>query len=142
MLISVDPNDMIHLRFLYQLQQERYKYPHINIPGMAQSLCPTWKEHCDFVKSKPYKYYCIYYNEKNILVASVYMKQNNEIGILVLHKFWGNNFGQQCLTEFIKRAQHFEDTFTATVNINNQPSNNLFKKLGFEHVGNVYLKRP
>ena len=70
----VDDSD---LRFLFNLLKERD--PNTNI---SHKKMPTFTEHEQFVKSKPYSYwYIIKLSRKKI--GTIYLSKNNEIGIFI-----------------------------------------------------------
>ena len=139
MLIKLDSENHAHQKFSYQLQKERYEYDNTNIPHLTSSTIPTIEKHCEYIKVGRHLHYCIYmenYTYKGI----IYLKNNSEICIFIAKKYIGNQCGEKCLGEFlelIKMCSNIKE-LTATVNKNNTPSNDLFKKLGFDHVGNLY----
>ena len=67
--------------FLLELLTEREG--HVNI---SHKSTPSWEEHVNFIKSKPYDHWDIifYDNEK---IGNIYLTDREEIGIFILKKF-------------------------------------------------------
>lgn len=140
MLIKLDNRNPAHQNFSYELQKERYKNQDINIEGFGLPKCPTFSEHLSFLERNQYRCYYIYM-ENFTYVGVIYIKDEHEICIFIQKRFWGKRYGEKCLEAFLKRLEAVgEQICTATVNVNNRPSNHLFSRLGFKHVANVYSK--
>ena len=74
-------------RFLYNLLKERDSRTNISHKKM-----PTFHQHVDFVKSKPYtKWYIVKYGAKKI--GSIYLTSQNEIGIFIKNTHQKKNLG-------------------------------------------------
>ena len=66
--------------FLYELLKQRD--PRANI---SHKKMPSFKQHENFIRSKPYSKWYIIQSSKND-VGSIYLSKNNEIGISLLKK--------------------------------------------------------
>ena len=111
-------------RFLYNLLKERDSKVNISHKKM-----PTYDEHVNFVKSKPYsKWYIIFKSEQK--VGSIYLTKNNEIGIFLSKKFQVKNIGKFALNELMKKNPC--KRFLANVNPKNKISNVFFKNNDFK----------
>ena len=106
-------------RFLYNLLNERDSKANISHKKM-----PTYSEHIKFVNSKPYnKWYIIKFKNKKI--GSIYLTNQNEIGIFIKKDIQGKDFGRQALLLMIDKNPRKQ--YLANVN----PKNMLFFILFF-----------
>ena len=120
-LKSVTNSDV---EFLFDLLKERDTRANISHKKM-----PTYDEHVNFVKSKPYsKWYIIFKSEQK--VGSIYLTKNNEIGIFLSKKFQVKNIGKFALNELMKKNPC--KRFLANVNPKNKISNVFFKNNDFK----------
>ena len=114
----------LDVEFLFNLLKERD--PRANI---SHNKMPTYDEHVNFVKSKPYsKWYIIFKSEQK--VGSIYLTKNNEIGIFLSKKFQVKNIGKFALNELMKKNPC--KRFLANVNPKNKISNVFFKNNDFK----------
>ena len=139
MLIKLDTRNVAHQKFSYLLQKERYEYATTNIPHLTPESVPTFIDHLKYLKLRLHKHYYIYmedYTYKGV----IYLKNSNEICIFIVRKCLGQGCGEKCVEEFLKIVERDPNIkeLIATVGINNIPSNNLFKRLGFDYVANLY----
>ena len=119
-------------KFLFDLLKERN--PKANI---SHKKMPSYDEHVDFIKSKPYtKWYVIL--KSNEKVGSIYLSKNDEIGIFILKRFQGNNFGVYALNELLKKNPR--KRFLANVNPKNKKSISFFKNNGFKLIQYTFEK--
>ena len=119
-------------KFLFDLLKERN--PKANI---SHKKMPSYDEHIDFIKSKPYtKWYVIL--KSNEKVGSIYLSKNDEIGIFILKKFQGNNFGVYALNKLLKKNPR--KRFLANVNPKNKKSISFFKNNGFKLIQYTFEK--
>ncbi len=119
-------------KFLFDLLKERN--PKANI---SHKKLPSYDEHVNFIKSKPYtKWYVIL--KSNEKVGSIYLSKNDEIGIFILKKFQGHNFGFHALNELLKKNPR--KRFLANVNPKNKKSLSFFKKNGFKLIQYTFEK--
>lgn len=117
-------------RFLYQLLAEREP-----ITNISHRRMPTYKEHTQFVKSKPYtKWYIIYF--KNNKSGSIYLSKQNEIGIFLKKKMQGRGIGSMAMIKLMKKNPR--GRFLANVNPKNKKSAEFFKKNGFTLIQHTY----
>jgi RimJ/RimL family protein N-acetyltransferase len=120
-LKSVTNSDV---EFLFDLLKERD--PRANI---SHKKMPTYDEHVNFIKSKPYsKWYIIFKSEQK--AGSIYLSKNYEIGIFLSKKFQGKNIGNFALNELMK--ENPRKRFLANVNPKNKKSSRFFKNNGFK----------
>ena len=114
----------LDVEFLFNLLKERD--PRANI---SHNKMPTYDEHVNFVKSKPYsKWYIIFKSEQK--AGSIYLSKNYEIGIFLSKKFQGKNIGNFALNELMKKNPR--KRFLANVNPKNKISNVFFKNNDFK----------
>ncbi|MBI3255107.1 MAG: N-acetyltransferase, partial [Nitrosarchaeum sp.] len=98
-------------KFLYESLKNRD--PKANI---SHKVMPTYQEHIQFVKSKPYKvWYIIYFG--NAKAGSIYLSKQNEIGIFLLKKYQGKNIGQKVLQLLMQKNP--QKRYLANVNPKN-----------------------
>lgn len=128
-LRKVEPAAMADLQILYKLLGERTPTQSISHKGM-----PTFREHIDFVKSKPYAAWYMIINGEDI-VGATYLTENNEIGISIFRAYQGVGFGKEAVLELM--SMH-EPPFYANIAPNNVDSQVFFKKLGFKFIQRTY----
>jgi RimJ/RimL family protein N-acetyltransferase len=117
-------------RFLYNLLKIRNPIANISHRGM-----PSYKEHVNFVESKPYsKWYVIYY--RNQKAGSVYLSKNDEIGIFLKNEFQKEGIGEKVL-EMIK-LKNPRKRYLANINPKNKKSIKFFKKNNFKLIQYTY----
>ena len=127
MLLSVYDNDLRtygeHLLFLYRILGERK--PH---QAISHRKMPTFEQHREFVSRRPYKEWLIAYN--NGKVGSVYLSEQDEIGLFVLEEHQNKGLGGEILDCFLSSG--LSNVYYANINPLNFKSINFFKKHGFE----------
>ena len=129
-LSKVDSASIEDLRVLYALLTERKPWQSISHKRM-----PTFKQHRDFVKSKPYAaWYLIYDGEQ--AVGSAYITRENELGIFIFDKYKGRGYGKKAIE--LVMALH-EGPFYANINPINDASREFFTKLGFTPLQVTYV---
>ena len=100
----------LDVEFLFNLLKERD--PRANI---SHNKMPTYDEHVNFVKSKPYsKWYIIFKSEQK--VGSIYLTKNNEIGIFLSKKFQVKNIGKFGITVEKQGQDKIYDVETTSLN--------------------------
>lgn len=120
-LINIRKSDY---KFLYDLLLERE--PKTNI---KHSIPPSFTEHLQFIKSKPYsKWYVIIDEDKNRL-GTIYLTEENKVGIFVKKKYVKKGIGSIALQTLIQKNP--KSRYIANINPKNQKSKNFFKKNGF-----------
>ncbi len=120
-------------RFLYELLKERE--PSTNI---SHRKMPTFKEHTNFVLSKPYsKWYIIYYGKNK--VGSIYLSKENEVGIFIKKAFFMKEIGTNVLRLLMELNP--KERFLANINPKNKKSIEFFKKNGFKLLQHTYELR-
>tara|TARA_B110000438_G_scaffold70287_1_gene70502 strand:+ start:780 stop:1202 length:423 start_codon:yes stop_codon:yes gene_type:complete len=118
------------IRFLYELLKERDSKANISHKKM-----PTYSEHIKFVNSKPYnKWYIIKFENKKI--GSIYLTNQNEIGIFIKKDIQGKNLGKQALSLMIDKNPR--KRYLANVNPKNSKSIRFFKSNGFKIVQHTF----
>lgn len=116
--------------FLYELLTERD--PSVNI---SHKKMPTYEEHVEFVMSKPYsKWYII--NYKNQKSGSIYLTNQNEIGIFIKKEMRNREIGKKALRVLIKHNPRAR--YLANVNPRNTRSIKFFKKNRFKLIQHTY----
>lgn len=141
-LSRIDTNNIIKIKpvtrsdylFLYQLLKVRD--PRANI---SHKSLPTYKEHINFVKSKPYSvWYIIFF--KNKKVGSVYLTKQNEIGIFLKKEIHGKGIGSAALKLLIKSNPR--SRYLANISPRNTKSTRFFMNHGFKLIQYTYEMIP
>ena len=117
-------------KFLYNLLCQRK--PNENI---SHKKMPTYAEHVKFVMSKPYsKWYIIKY--KNKKTGSIYLTNQNEIGIFLHTAAQNKGIGKKALDLLIKNNPR--SRYLANINPKNTKSIGFFTKNGFKLIQYTY----
>jgi len=117
-------------RFLYDMLKERD--PIVNI---SHKQMPTYKEHKQFVRFKPYsKWYIVYCEGKK--VGSAYLSKQNEIGIFLKKGRQNRGIGNVVLQLIMKKNPR--PRYLANINPKNNRSIKFFKKNGFNLIQYTY----
>jgi len=116
--------------FLYELLKQRD--PKANI---SHKKMPSFKQHENFIRSKPYSKWYIIQNSKND-VGSIYLSKNNEIGIFLIKKNQNKGIGVNALKLLIEKNPKVR--YLANVNPKNKKSIDFFKKNGFKLIQHTY----
>lgn len=96
---------------------------------------PTFEEHVDFVKSKPYsKWYVIYY--ENERCGSTYLSKQDEIGIFIKNEFQEKGIGKKALLELM--IKNPRPRYLANVSPKNKKSIKFFTNNGFRLLQHTY----
>lgn len=111
-------------RFLFNLLKERD--PNANI---SHKKMPTYLEHVKFVKSKPYSRWYIILKSKT-KVGSIYLSNDNEIGIFLKKIYSGKGYGSEALGMLIEKNP--KSRYLANVSQKNSNSINFFRNKGFK----------
>jgi RimJ/RimL family protein N-acetyltransferase len=130
MLVKLRPISSSDYRFLFNLLKERD--PKANI---SHRKIPTYTEHVKFVNSKPYsKWYIIEHNRMK--AGSIYLTNNNEIGIFIRKDMQGNDIGKTALRLLMKKNP--KKRYLANVSPKNCKSIKFFKKNRFRLIQYTY----
>ena len=117
-------------RFLYNLLKERDSRTNISHKKM-----PTYNEHLEFIKSKPYtKWYIVKHGAQKI--ASIYLTSQNEIGIFIKKTHQNKNLGGTIMSELIQKNPR--GRYLANVSPKNKTSEKFFKFHGFKFIQKTY----
>jgi len=117
-------------RFLYEILREREP-----ITNISHRKMPTYKQHVDFIMSKPYsKWYIVYYRGKK--AGSAYLSKQDEIGIFLKKKIQNKGIGRTVLHLLMKNNP--KPRYLANINPKNSKSINFFKKNGFHLIQYTY----
>ena len=146
MLISFDNQNNNHLKFSYRLLVERYQNSdRINTPGISLNELPTYQDHCIWIRNQLSSEYYLW-QQHGEYVAQVFLRSNtsdnsdlsirNEVGVFVLKEHWGAGIGSAALTALLRK--HPQKTVYAKINPENTRSQNLFKKIGFQNITNIW----
>lgn len=121
--LSLKEVDQYDSKFLFQLLKERD--PRVNI---SHRKMPTYQQHVQFIKSKPYsKWYIITKKKKKI--GSIYLSKKKEIGIFLKKDLQGKGIGTKALHLLIQKNPR--NRFLANVSPQNTESVKFFEKNGF-----------
>lgn len=112
--------------FLFTVLSQRKTWQNISHKTM-----PTWKDHVQFVDSKPYKnWYIIRANNKP--VGSIYLTKDNEIGLFMLENWRGMGYGIATLNELFRLKNKVKE-FKANISPKNSHSIAFFANQGFKY---------
>jgi len=115
---------------LYEILEERK--PEESITHIKKT---TYEEHVIFVKSKPYSvWYMI--NQDDEKVGTIYLSQQDEVGIFIKKDFQKKGVGIMALELLIKKNPRKK--FFANVNPKNFKSVQFFENFGFKLIQNTY----
>lgn len=131
-LISVYSQDQMMQEyyniFLYGLLAEREPYQNISHKEM-----PEYKDHVNFVKSRPYKeWFVIYDRDQKKNVGSVYLSKDNEIGVFISKNQRKKGFAKKAVKELMEYFSHVRE-IKANIAPNNSTSICFFVNLGFQY---------
>ena len=128
--ITLTPIKKDDHRFLFELLEQRQLFANISHKKM-----PTWDEHVEFVKSKPYlKWYIIYSKEEKI--GTISLTFENEIGIFIKKGTEGKGIGSHALKMLIEKKSNLR--YLANINPKNKESIKFFKKNRFKLIQYTY----
>ncbi len=98
---------------------------------------PTWEEHLEFIKSVPYAWWELIFED--FYRGYVSLTHQNEIGIVLFKHSRGKGIGKRALKMFMDshgplpaRPSFRPGHFVANINPENRRSQKLFASLGFE----------
>lgn len=146
MLISFDYENDSHLKFSYLLLVERYQNAdRINTPGFSLKKLPSYPDHCEWLRKQTAAEYYLW-QQQGEFVAQVFLRSGssemtdlairNEIGVFVLEQYWESGIGTAAVSALLEEHPH--KTIYAKINPENKRSENLFKKLGFQNITNIW----
>lgn len=116
-------------RFLYRLLAQRDET--INI---SHKRMPLFKNHCRFIKSRPYReWYIIVVDD--VMAGSVYISKQSEIGLFIYKALKGQGIGKKALQMIL--SLHIERPLYANINPSNHRSIQFFARHGFTYVCNL-----
>jgi|SaaInlStandDraft_4_1057021.scaffolds.fasta_scaffold09423_3 RimJ/RimL family protein N-acetyltransferase len=128
--ITLTPIKKDDHRFLFELLEQRQLFANISHKKM-----PTWDEHVEFVKSKPYlKWYVVVHKDNK--VGSIYLSKQHEIGIHIFKKYEKESIQIESIKQLMSLNSKIK--FRANVSPKNKKYITLFKKLGFEMIQHTY----
>lgn len=130
-LREVNPISMGDIQILYKLLGERTAQQSISHKGL-----PTFREHIDFVKSRPYAAWYIIVEDDDNVIGSTYLTHNNELGIFIFKEHNGKGYGKRALEEVMDMH---EPPFYANINPLNEASKKLFEEIGFKYIQMTYV---
>ncbi len=118
--------------FLYELLSER----DIN-ENISHKEMPSYKKHCKFVLSKPYKkWYIIYYKKQRS--GSIYLTNLNEIGIHFKKIIVPDYLILKCIDLVVSKNP--ANRFLINISPKNKKSINFFKRNGFKLIQYTFEK--
>ena len=92
---------------------------------------PSFREHIDFVKSKPYEAWYFIEHEGET-AGAVYLSKQDEIGVFVFKSHQGKNYGPWAIEAIM--LKHGKRRYLANVSPKNARSLELFRNLGFKPI--------
>lgn len=121
------------VRFLYELLQERHGLTGVNI---SHRRMPSRSQHERFVGKLPYRYWYLIQTPSREIVGAIYLSKQNEIGIHLIRRFWGQGIGPAAIKMLMKR--HPQKRFLANINPANERSRRMFEGFGFRKIQETY----
>lgn len=115
-----------HELLLYTLLKERPAFMNISHQRM-----PSFANHSRFIRSKPYKEWCLV-KKGDETVGSVYLSKQNEIGIFFFKRYRQKKLQVETLRKFI--SKHRKLRLLANVSPKNKLYSGVFRSLGFKLV--------
>jgi len=128
---EINPDSIDDLQVLYEILKERTVEESI-----SHKELPTFAEHIEFVRSKPYKAWYIILENK-MPIGSCYISMTHQVGVAVFKKYRKQGIGTRILEDLIKKYPNTE--LIANINPKNDKSIKMFEKLGFKHIQNTYI---
>jgi RimJ/RimL family protein N-acetyltransferase len=120
-------------KFLYEMLGERDP-----LLAISHEKMPTYEEHLDFVKGRPYKAWYII-KEGEDLIGNIYLSKHNEIGIFLKAKARGQGVGSWAVEQLMKL--HGPDRYFANIHPRNEASIAFFRDhLGFKTLTQLTYK--
>lgn len=102
--------------------------------GISHRKMPTFEKHREFVRSMPYRDWCIVRRIRRpswiVPLGAVYMTDRFEIGVQIFKAFQRQGAGEWAVREIMKRNVG-APRYLANINPRNEASLALFRKLGF-----------
>lgn len=129
-MIYIDDNVSNYYMDLYTLLAQRPKEANISHKEM-----PTYENHKYFVDNHPYLDWLIIKDEDQIVVGSVYITKQREIGISIYKHKQGKGYARAAID--VIRAK-YPGPLLANINPQNERSIEFFNSLGFKHIQNTY----
>jgi len=120
------------IRFLFDLLENRDP-----IANISHKKMPSYNQHTQFVKSKPYSKWYIILKEKE-KVGSIYLSKNNEIGLSILKSEKTKTIQKLALNELIKKNPR--KRFLVNINPKNKNLISFFKKNDFKLIQYTFEK--
>ncbi len=120
------------IRFLFDLLEKRD-----SIANISHKKMPSYIQHTQFVKSRPYSKWYIILKEKE-KIGSIYLSKNNEIGLSILESEKTKNTQKIALNELIKKNPR--KRFLANVSPKNKNLISFFKKNDFKLIQYTFEK--
>lgn len=128
--------------FLYDLLKERDP-----IANISHKSLPPFFKHLEFINSRPYAAWNIIERAAPgpedlvwVPIGSVYLTQNDEIGIFLSEDHQGGGVGRKALSIFME--QNPRPKYLANIAPHNKASQYFFKALGFRCVQFTYQMEP
>lgn len=132
----------VDLLWALMLTRSREEDRHTNI---SHREMPTFEQHLEFVRSKPYYLWFIIFVPVHGPIGSINVTERNEIGIVLDPRYRGQGYGKEAVQHLLKvypplpaipskRPGHF----VANINPKNEASIRLFTSLGGVHISNTY----
>ena len=128
------------VEFLFELLMERPAKANI-----SHVQPPSYEQHERFVRSRPYRDWFLIVNEESYFVGSVYLTNQNEIGIAVHTQFQHRGYAIQALHMARKIPPlpgipgRRSSSYVAHVAANNEESHALFTKAGGRLLSMTYV---
>lgn len=127
-LVRFNPDLECHLRFAYELLEERYVVNCVNIKGTSDSELPSFEKHSEYLRTTS-KYEEFWIIADNKFKGTVSLFKTGEVGIFVLSRFHRQGIGSWGLRELIRKCP--DQNLFARINPDNTKSISLFTNLGW-----------
>ena len=120
------------LEFIYELLKEYFKTDF----SVTILTLPPFDDYFKTYFENDLKTYIVMVNKRR--TGFVHITKSGEIGYYMLKEYQNKGIAINAVKEMIKL--HPRERYFATVNMNNERSKNLVKKLGFQPKGVIYEK--
>ena len=120
-LMRVNPDNLDHCLTLYRLREE------------LDTVQPVFSDHVEFVKGRPFLRWYFIIGQGGILVGSIYLTRQCEIGVQVFQEHQRKGWGGMAVRELMQAHKgEFNSPFLANINPNDAGSIRFWESLGFK----------
>lgn len=130
---------------LWEILNERSEPDEANT-NISHTGLPRREEHDEFVDDHPFRlWFLVKLGDE--FIGQIRLTHRNEIGVGLLRRYRGKGYGAAAVKKLIETTNpmpeiksHTRNGFIANINPDNAKSIEMFKRLGFRHIQNTYIK--